>query len=605
MRATPSGSFPAETTVMRVGGALVAAVVVALAACTTEVQPPAADVAPWVGVYPMAPPGGALPLAKHCSSAPKVVYNGGPVLQNAKVYEVNWGTHISATVTQQLPQFYTDVVASPYFDWLSEYDTIGLTGPGGTPGSNQGISRGSFAGSVTIVPSFCAGTGAPGSCAVTDAQVRQELVAQMAAGFLPAPTKGCDGQPDTVYMVNFDSSVQVSTNGETTCVNICAYHGTSAYKGQDFAYAVLTDLSTGPCAGAGCGLATNTVLQNTTAVASHELAEATTDGLAPLAWTDPTCGEIADICLLLYGTIDPNGTTWTVQQLWSNAINDCITTKASLPAVCTGANTPAGCRPCACSDDNQGAAGEPGCSGATPACEVGVTNIKQGFCVQCTSNAECASPTTCTSSSVVATDDTCATVPDAGADSGITLDGGSPQDSGGSTQDGGNLTDSGSTPDSEGMADSGSALDSGMAPDSGNTSSQDAGTHDAGVAREDAAGAGEASSTSPPSGDGGNSATPADTAGCSCRAAGGRDDSPSAAWVGLVLLIGLRLRRRRERGARPPCYYAPQAWTCPPASAATTSSTCSARAAWGGCSSRATRCWDARWRSRSCAMTSG
>jgi len=467
---------------VRVGSAVVLAGVAALAR---------------LGVHPVAPPAGPVPLAKHCSAAPQLVYNGGPVLQNVEVYEVNWGTQISTTVTQQLPQFYADVVASPYFDWLSEYDTIGLTGPGGTPGSNQGISRGTFAGSVTIVPSFCNGTGAPNSCPVTDAQVRAELVAQIAAGFLPPPTKGCDGQPDTLYMVNFDASVEVTTNsGQSTCVDICAYHGTSAYQGQDFAYAVLPDVSTGPCAGAGCGLATNTVLQNTTAVASHELVESVTDGLAPLAWTDPTCGEIADICLLLYGTIAPNGTTWTVTQLWSNAANDCITTKASLPAVCTGPDTPAGCRPCACSDDNQGAPGEPGCSGATPTCQVDTTSFANSVC----------------GGSVGA--------PDSGAPA-----------------------DSGAAQDSGAPADSGAAQDSGASPDSG-------GPADGGGVPVDSGSASDASST-PPSGvdagDAGESATPVAASGCSCRSAGGRAEPASSVLLGLALLAGLRLRRRPTR----------------------------------------------------------
>ena len=123
-----------------------------------------------------------------CKAAPTLRYYGGPVLQNAKVYSVNWGSHISAVVTGQMPLFYADVVASPYLDWLSEYDTVGLNGLDGKPGSNQGIARGTFAGSVTIAPSLCAGAGSPGTCVVTDAQVQAELVAQIGAGHLAAPT---------------------------------------------------------------------------------------------------------------------------------------------------------------------------------------------------------------------------------------------------------------------------------------------------------------------------------------------------------------------------------------------------------------------------------
>ena len=389
-----------------------------LAACAVGSPPPEEESHVPRGALRMAPPDGSIPAAKFCGSAPDLVYYGGPVLQNVKVYSVNWGSHINATATSQLPLFYADLVASTYFDWLSEYNTVGVNGHDGQPGSSQGIGRGTFAGSVTISPLLCSGTGSPNSCALSDAQVRAEINAQIAAGFLPGPTKGCDGSNDTVYMLNFDSSVQVALSASLlTCNQICGYHGTGIYQGLHYAYSVIPDFFAGACQGGGCGTAPNTDLQNLTVLASHELVESVTDpevGLAasptsrPGAWHDATCGEIGDICEHLLGTIHPSGTTWTVQQMWSNEVNDCITTKASLPAVCTGANSPAGCRPCACSDNGHAAAGAPGCGGATPYCETDVTNIKDDYCVACTTSAECTSPATCTKSALLATDDTCA-----------------------------------------------------------------------------------------------------------------------------------------------------------------------------------------------------
>ena len=63
-------------------------------------------------------------------------YYGGKVLQNVVVEEVNWGTGVNATVQSTLGGFYAAVTASAYFDWLSEYNTVGLNGMSdGLPGS--------------------------------------------------------------------------------------------------------------------------------------------------------------------------------------------------------------------------------------------------------------------------------------------------------------------------------------------------------------------------------------------------------------------------------------------------------------------------------------
>ena len=494
------------------------------------------------------------PDAKFCGSAPDLKYWGGPVLQNVKVYNVNWGSHINAMVTAQMPLFYADLVASPYFDWLSEYDTVGLNGQDGQPGSNQGIARGSFAGSVTISPSLCGGTGSANSCQLTDLQVRTEIAAQLTAGNLPAPTKGCDGLNDTLYMINFPPSAEVTLPGVgSTCAGLCGYHGTGAYQGKLYAYAVLPDFFTGACTAGSCGPIAP--LESLTNIASHELAESVTDpevGLQevhppdfrPGAWHDATCGEIGDICEHLYGTIDPSGTTWTVQQLWSNAVNDCITTKASLPAVCTGANSPPGCRSCTCADDNRGAAGVPGCGGATPWCETDATNVKHDYCVECTSSAECTSPATCSRSAVVSTDDTCiAAVVDAGVDSGSTdagTDAGADSGAVDASADSGRA-DSGSVGGDSGLpgADSGSP----RADSGGDVGPEASAPRDASV--DDDAATAEASADDASAGPGAS----AQTGGCGCHAAGDQR-LPPLSLLGFAALATFALVRRRDVSLR-------------------------------------------------------
>ena len=86
-----------QSVAARAAGALVLAGVAFLS--TRAVGPRCAT----ARVRLMAAPGSTTPDAKFRSSAPDLKYYGGPVLQNVKVYNVNWGTHINATVTAQMP----------------------------------------------------------------------------------------------------------------------------------------------------------------------------------------------------------------------------------------------------------------------------------------------------------------------------------------------------------------------------------------------------------------------------------------------------------------------------------------------------------------------
>jgi MYXO-CTERM domain-containing protein len=575
--------------VVRFGRAFVLAGLALLASCAVGAPAPEEYIRPGdapqvareraglpLGAQRMMPRGGLHPDAKYCSSAPDLQYYGGPVLQNPKVYSVNWGTDINSTVTGQMPLFYADVLASPYFDWLSEYGTVDVLTPGGQQGTNQGIGRGSFMGSVTIIPSLCPGTGATRSCAVTDPQIAAELVAQMTAGNLPPPTTGCDGRYDTVYMVNFNASVQITKGGLVACNDYCAYHSPANYMGHDFAYAVLTDFSAQGCADGGCGPVSNTVLQTTTSIASHELAESITNGVSPRAWWDTNCGEIGDICEFLQGSIDPSGTTWTVQQLWSNAVNDCITTKASLPPVCTAANTPAGCRPCACSDDTP-PAGVPGCGGATPWCETDTGNIDHGFCVQCTGSADCTTPATCTKSAVAATDDTCSVGvgTDAGVDAGSTGDASAEGgDSGSSAADSG--VDGGDS-GPPGVDAGGPGVDAGaQGGDSGstNTDSGTDGSPDASASRDASLPSDAAADAGTTADAGDDSAAPGRSGGCGCRTADGQTASRSE-LLGLWAIGMIGWARRRRRAGVLPTRFCPmgQPGACGPDSSMTGSLT--------------------------------
>lgn len=232
---------------------------------------------------------------------PHLNYYGGPVLTHVNVIPVYWNS--SVAYQTNLNSFYSAIPGSStiYTTLLGQYSGIG-TGTRGTP----------------YVDTKTTGT-------YSDAQVQAELNRLFTAGAIPAPTAS------NYYPVHFPAGVTVvDSGGSASCTQWCAYHGTYTRNGVNVNYGIIPDQG-GGCAG-GCGSNASRV-NNLTSVSSHELVEATTDpavGLAtvyapPLAWYDPTYGEIGDICNASQATISAGGSSFVVQTEWSNAKNACTT----------------------------------------------------------------------------------------------------------------------------------------------------------------------------------------------------------------------------------------------------------------------------------------
>ncbi len=311
-----------------------------------------------------------------------VSYYGGRVVSNAKVVQVNWGSGVATAVDGFLPAWYASVVDSPYLDVLVQYGTTGRTGQDGFAGSNQYISRGSFGGRYVITPTIT-------STSVTSGQVAAELVAQIAAGKVPAPEVDAAGNVNSIYMLEFPPGVSIAlaAGGSTlqSCVDFCEYHDTVSMGGKSVPFGVFPDVSTGGCA-SGCG--TGALLDNVALVHSHSLAEVVTDaeiGLVsssggyarPAAWASSSCGEIGDSCGFLSGiVVGSDGASRVVQQVWSNAAQDCVTGPASTVPICDGTNA-ATCRHCVAAD--AGRTG--GCTGAKPTCDLTAASATYGQCI--------------------------------------------------------------------------------------------------------------------------------------------------------------------------------------------------------------------------------
>jgi hypothetical protein len=260
-------------------------------------------------------PQAAAPVAAAPAGA-HLTYWGGPVISNVNVVKVEYGagtyqSFVTGTGAGTVASFYTGVTNSPYFDWLSEYNT-----------PTQTIGRGSYQGDHPITPAS-----SRNKATISDANIQAELNAQITAGHLPAPTA------NTLYSVHFPKGKRISLGTSRSCVagGFCAYHGTFVRNGVNVYYAVLPDMSAGSGCDVGCG--TGTPFGNQTSVASHEMIEAVTDaavGLAtvvgpPLAWYDATNGEIGDICNGVQGTVvGGDGATYTIQKEWSNSRNACV-----------------------------------------------------------------------------------------------------------------------------------------------------------------------------------------------------------------------------------------------------------------------------------------
>jgi hypothetical protein len=268
--------------------------------------------------------GGATPAL----AAETIAYWGGPVVAQVKVVPVFWSSHVNSLVQQNMQQFFSDAVNSPWYDALMQYSTNGVSG-----GTKQTIVRGTAETGVVLTPSRCSGIA---NCTVTDAQLQAELLAQITAGKLPTP------DDNTAYMVFIPPNVTVTLDGGSSGVTFCAYNSTTQTSGgQAFPYGLVMDTFTGSGA-TGCG--SNTMpLENETQTAAATLANLVTDPLigfvtgnnvtAPAAWFGAAAvtgypngaGQVGDACVSggPGPTITVSGRTWVIAPIFSNITNSC------------------------------------------------------------------------------------------------------------------------------------------------------------------------------------------------------------------------------------------------------------------------------------------
>lgn len=252
---------------------------------------------------------------KPTTDAPKVLYYGGPVIANVKVYSVYWGANVDAGTTAKIGGFFSATVNSTYMDWLKEYNTS-IKAVDGRQGTNQAIGRGSYAGEFTITPKNTSAT-------LADPDIQAEIDLQVAAGALPKPDN------NTLFMIYFPAGITITIDGQASCQAFCAYH--EGYVSKSFGnvfYGVMPDMG-GACS-LGCGFQSDP-FANMTEVTSHELIEAITDPFPtpgstpafPQAWNTTDGNEIGDLCAGNDTQLSTAAGAFTLQQEFDNASNGC------------------------------------------------------------------------------------------------------------------------------------------------------------------------------------------------------------------------------------------------------------------------------------------
>lgn len=225
------------------------------------------------------------------AKAAQLVYNNGPLITQAQVFTVFWGSAWQQSAQQsliaELNGFFDYVLTSPLMDQMAEYSV-----------ANYRIGYGTRIGTTTLTTPDVSGS-------VDDTAIQQMIQQQISASTLP------QANANTIYFVFLPSGVTVTQGGQASCQVFCGYHDATS---NDIFYAVMPYPD---CSGCSSGLATRDAL---TVTASHELCEAITDPIPGEGWYDNQNGEIGDICAWQTKTLGQ----YTVQKEWSNAAGSCV-----------------------------------------------------------------------------------------------------------------------------------------------------------------------------------------------------------------------------------------------------------------------------------------
>jgi hypothetical protein len=227
-----------------------------------------------------------------------LLYGGGPVQQNAKIYLVFWqfGTNDPYGEQNLITNFVKGLNGSQWTSSMTQYyDNAG-------PIANDAAYGGSWNDNTDSIPSR------PGQSAVA------AEAARAAAHF-------GDYSVNAMYFIALAKGHDPS--GFKT--QWCAFHSDTSASGHTISY---TDFPYTSDAGANCGSGSVNspgTEDGVTIVGGHEIAEGITDPQPSSGWVDSSGSEIGDKCawVSLQNTSFSTG-TYPTQPLWSNSAGGCV-----------------------------------------------------------------------------------------------------------------------------------------------------------------------------------------------------------------------------------------------------------------------------------------
>lgn len=267
--------------------------------------------------------------ASAASSGSDLTYYGGPVAHSMQVILVEWGSTVRTSYTNSSsgdPAFFSYLASQDG----STSDIGGVLAQYMDTSDVNSQNKVSYGGMVQITPPT---SGGAKSCllpsCVDDSTIQSTLQSNIQAGTL-APPSGSG--LSTVYVVLFPPNTDVCDSGSCAYSRngFCAYHGSFQMSSTQVLYDAMVDNGPGTPNFGFCGPSSSD-LANQTSVVSHEFSETINDPLVaesgntfgpPLAWYNPSLGEIGDICVGP-GEEASNG-PWTVQRIWSNLDQNCV-----------------------------------------------------------------------------------------------------------------------------------------------------------------------------------------------------------------------------------------------------------------------------------------
>jgi hypothetical protein len=230
----------------------------------------------------------------------KLVYFGGPVMNQVRVYGVFWDSNVDTATKSGLSSFLRAMVSSEQYDSLAQYNTR-IKAIDGRNGTHQNIEKGTFGGNFILKPKNT-------NKLLDDTEIRLELESQLEAHSLPLPDE------NTIYLLYFPPGYR-DTHRSTKFGNI--FYGVIPDLGSDFC---IDSCQFGGVPFDSVTFLSSNIIVNTVTSPLASLSEF--PGF-PAAWVTERGESISVQCGARAAILSSGFDAYIVQSAFSNASNSC------------------------------------------------------------------------------------------------------------------------------------------------------------------------------------------------------------------------------------------------------------------------------------------